>query len=417
MKRKCFGVTGIILSFVVAICLIAGLTVAFAAGTTVDNSVDKSTTRVIGVLKLTGCSGLSVPWDNITIYDSEKVKVAYSNPTNDYIQSLIDAAKEKAERLGQEVVDGYSGTCTLKPVVTEKDERSYDNRTYTWVNDNESDDGVLIGVSGGGAVGNQNKHMVIEGDYARTTTYTVTVEVVYPDHVRINGTDKKEPTCTEDGKCDSVICCSVCKAELSRESKTLDKLGHSFTNYISNNDARCTVDGTKTAKCDRCEATDTVTDVDSKLGHDYKATVTASTCTKDGYTTYTCSRCKDSYKSDTVKATGHKWDGGRVTTEPTYEKAGVKTFTCAVCKQTRTESVAKLEKSYTPGDVDGNGKIEASDARLALRTSVGLENIKEGSREFLACDVDFNGKVEAADARLILRASVGLEDPKAWKKS
>ena len=41
------------------------------------------------------------------------------------------------------------------------------------------------------------------------------------------------------------------------------KLGHSFTNYVSNNDATCCEDGTKTAKCDRCDATDTQVDVDS----------------------------------------------------------------------------------------------------------------------------------------------------------
>lgn len=69
------------------------------------------------------------------------------------------------------------------------------------------------------------------------------------------------------------------------------------------------------------------------------------------------------------------------------------------------------------GDVDGDGKISAADARLVLRRSVGLENYKEGSEKFLACDVDFDGKVSAADARLILRASVGLEDAKTWKKA
>ena len=31
-------------------------------------------------------------------------------------------------------------------------------------------------------------------------------------------------------------------------------------------------------------------------------------------------------------------------------------------------------------------------------------------------DVNFDKTVNAADARLILRASVGLEDPKNWKK-
>ena len=40
---------------------------------------------------------------------------------------------------------------------------------------------------------------------------------------------------------------------------------HSFTNYISNNDATYDSDGTKTAKCDHCDATDTLPDPGSKL--------------------------------------------------------------------------------------------------------------------------------------------------------
>lgn len=62
------------------------------------------------------------------------------------------------------------------------------------------------------------------------------------------------------------------------------------------------------------------------------------------------------------------------------------------------------------GDVDGNGKVEAADARLALRASVRLENIGKGTDAFTAADVDRNGAIEAADARYILRASVGLEN-------
>ncbi|MBO4734444.1 MAG: hypothetical protein J5662_08210, partial [Clostridia bacterium] len=61
---------------------------------------------------------------------------------------------------------------------------------------------------------------------------------------------------------------------------------HSFTNYVSNNDATCTADGTKTAKCDYCDVTNTITDEGSALGHDYAAVVTAPTCTEAGYTTY-----------------------------------------------------------------------------------------------------------------------------------
>ena len=68
-----------------------------------------------------------------------------------------------------------------------------------------------------------------------------------------------------------------------------------------------------------------------------------------------------------------------------------------------------LQPEFTPGDVDGNGKIESADARLALRRSVSLEDYPEGSAQYLACDVDADKKVTSADARLILRASVGLE--------
>ena len=68
------------------------------------------------------------------------------------------------------------------------------------------------------------------------------------------------------------------------------------------------------------------------------------------------------------------------------------------------------------GDVDGDGKISAADARQALRASVGLENFKEDSAKYKAAKRGSLDKLSAADARLILRASVGLEDPKAWMK-
>ena len=61
------------------------------------------------------------------------------------------------------------------------------------------------------------------------------------------------------------------------------------------------------------------------------------------------------------------------------------------------------------GDVDGNGKLEPADARLALRASVGLEEYKSGSNAFTAADVNKDGLIKADDARKILRAAVGLE--------
>ena len=62
------------------------------------------------------------------------------------------------------------------------------------------------------------------------------------------------------------------------------------------------------------------------------------------------------------------------------------------------------------GDADKDGKISASDARIALRASVGLEELDDEAKK--AADADLDGEIKAADARLILRASVGLEELK-----
>ena len=96
-------------------------------------------------------------------------------------------------------------------------------------------------------------------------------------------------TCTVAGSYDEVVYCSVCDEELSREEKTIEALGHSFTSYVSNNDATCTEDGTETAKCDRCDVTDTRTDEGSALGHDW-----AVEWTTDGTAHWhECSRCDE----------------------------------------------------------------------------------------------------------------------------
>ena len=66
------------------------------------------------------------------------------------------------------------------------------------------------------------------------------------------------------------------------------------------------------------------------------------------------------------------------------------------------------------GDVDGNGKIDATDARLALRAAVGLESLSDAQKKI--ADADNDGQITASDARMILRAAVGLEDIKKRSK-
>ena len=72
------------------------------------------------------------------------------------------------------------------------------------------------------------------------------------------------PTCTETGLTEGSHC-DICGETLVAQT-TVPANGHSFTNYTSNNDATYTEDGTKTSKCDHCDATDTQIDEGSALG-------------------------------------------------------------------------------------------------------------------------------------------------------
>ena len=65
------------------------------------------------------------------------------------------------------------------------------------------------------------------------------------------------------------------------------------------------------------------------------------------------------------------------------------------------------------GDVDGNGEISVTDARLALRQAVSLENLTGVYR--LSAQVG-NDTVSVSEARKILRAAVGLDSSKDWLK-
>lgn len=70
-------------------------------------------------------------------------------------------------------------------------------------------------------------------------------------------------------------------------------------------------------------------------------------------------------------------------------------------------AVTKSGEKRKLGDIDGDGSVTASDARLALRNAVGLQTLQPAQK--LAADVDFSRSITAADARAILRAAVDLE--------
>ncbi len=75
-------------------------------------------------------------------------------------------------------------------------------------------------------------------------------------------------TCMAEGSYDTVVYCTKCGSVISRVTTATPKTGHSFTNYVSDNNATPGTSGTKTAHCDYgCGATDTIADDGSRPNH------------------------------------------------------------------------------------------------------------------------------------------------------
>lgn len=154
-----------------------------------------------------------------------------------------------------------------------------------------------------------------------TATITVTTDVgqktavcevtVRHTHTPVE-TAGKAPTCTEEGS-KAYYTCSGCgkffeDEECTKEItdldtwKVIEPLNHSFTDYVYNNDATCTANGTETAKCDRYDETDTREKEDSMLEHNYEN----GTCT-------VCGVADPDYKPDDPVKPDNPTDSGSQT--------------------------------------------------------------------------------------------------------
>ena len=114
-------------------------------------------------------------------------------------------------------------------------------------------------------------------------------------------------TCTQDG-----TKTARCQNDGCGESKTIpdegSKLGHNFINYTPNGDANCTSVGTRTATCSRCTATDTQPGEGVAPNHNVVSDpAIPPTCTRDGLTAGShCSRCQEVLTAqNSVSSLGH----------------------------------------------------------------------------------------------------------------
>ena len=183
----------------------------------------------------------------------------------------------------------------------------------------------------------------------KTGTPSKTVANPTGDHVWNSGTVTTPATCTEKG-----VRTYTCTSSSHTRTEDIPALNHSFAGqeYVSDNNATCEQDGTKTAKCVRygtggCTETDTVTDTGSKLGHLFEDYVSNNdaTCEQDGTKTARCVRYGTGgcMATDTVTDTdsklGHLFEDYVSNNDATYAHDGTKTAKCVrydQCGETHT---------------------------------------------------------------------------------
>lgn len=139
---------------------------------------------------------------------------------------------------------------------------------------------------------------------------------------------------------------------------------HSYTEEITKQPT-CTEEGEKIFTCD---CGDTYTEIVPAKGHtEVIDKAVPATCTTDGKTEGShCYVCGEVIKAQTViKATGHKYDDGKITKQPTCTETGVKTYTCSECGATKTETIkanghTEVIDKAVPATCTTDGKTEGS---------------------------------------------------------
>ncbi len=196
------------------------------------------------------------------------------------------------------------------------------------------------------------------------------------------------PTCTEKGIREHYECTnchllfSDSKGENIINEIELPSLGH-LTHLVPEKEPKCEAEGTKEHyECERCHhlfldsnAVNETTLGELKinaLGHDWQRKQYSDTnkCTWDE-----CTRCHE-----TTNASGHTWNNGEITKEPTEKEKGIKTFTCTVCNHTKKEDISplnsaehthtwKVKETITPTCVKtGYTVMECSSCKITYNT-------------------------------------------------
>lgn len=197
-------------------------------------------------------------------------------------------------------------------------------------------------------------------------------------HCKGDAVEAKAATCTEAGW-KEVGVCEVCGEHYSypTDENAIPATGHTWSeDYVVDKEATCTETGEKSKHCTVCDAKEDVQEIPA-LGHDFVSKVTKkATCTADGTLTYTCSRCNET-KTETIKATGHKWSDWKRTTAATVFKPEVQTRKCSACNKSETRNIGKkLAPKATLNASTVTLKVKQSTSRLKVTGLAKGDSVK-----------------------------------------
>ena len=201
------------------------------------------------------------------------------------------------------------------------------------------------------------------------------VTVIAPEpeceHSFTNYVSNGDATCTEDGT-KTAECDKGC-GETDTVADTGSATGHSYTNYVAQNDATCTEDGTKVASCDNgCGATDTKTDAGTAKGHKFTNYVPAgdSTCLGAGTEIAECDNgCgATDVKPGEGEGLGHSFTNYVSDGNATCTENGTETAVCDRCDatDTREDADSALGHSFTNYVADGNATCTENGTETAV---------------------------------------------------
>ena len=207
------------------------------------------------------------------------------------------------------------------------------------------------------------------------------------------------PSCTSSGS--QSIRCQVCG--YTTGSQGIGATGHKFVNYVSNGDATCAKDGTKTATCSNfgCTATSTIRDTGSRLPHTSsgkRINVVHATCQTEGYSGDLVCECGGIVKEgEVVPAIEH--DGIIINAyEPSCEKDGYTgDMVCSMCDM-------EMAKGKV---IPATGGHQYGEWTTVLESTA----LKMGTRERICsvCETKQTEVVEAGKlAGIILPVSIGM---------